>query len=164
EVDREFYIMQGELYTAQRHGSRGHQEFSLEKLLDERPEHMMFNGSMDALTSTYNMQADTGETVRIFFGVGGPNLASSFHVIGEIFDRVYFSLSDAPQTDLQTALVPPGGAAMFEFKVDVPGRYTIVDHALSRAEKGLAGVLTVNGEEDHTIFHSKEPIDPNSGH
>lgn len=164
EVDREFYIMQGELYTAQRHGSRGHQEFSLEKLLDERPEHMMFNGTMDALTSTYNMEADTGETVRIFFGVGGPNLASSFHVIGEIFDRVYFSLSDAPQTDLQTALVPPGSAAMFEFKVDVPGQYTIVDHALSRAEKGLAGVLTVNGAEDHTIFHSTESIDPKSGH
>src|SRR5690625_6472632 len=81
--------MQGELYTAQKHGTVGHQEFSLEKLLDERPEHLMFNGAMGALTDRYQLEAKVGETVRIYFGVGGPNLISSFHVIGEIFDRVY---------------------------------------------------------------------------
>src|SRR3546814_2675276 len=88
-VDREFYVMQGELYTAQKHGSSGLQEFSLDKLLDERPEHLMFNGSMNALTKTFDMQANVGETVRMFFGVGGPNLTSSFHLIGEVFDRVH---------------------------------------------------------------------------
>lgn len=165
-VDREFYVMQGELYTAQKHGTPGHQEFSLEKLLDERPEHLMFNGRMDALSSTYKLQAKVGETVRIFFGVGGPNLTSSFHVIGEIFDRVYNqgSLTSPPLTDVQTTLVPPGGAAMVEFKLDVPGNYILVDHALSRAEKGLAGILHVTGPENPEIFHSKEKIDPNSGH
>ena len=165
-VDREFYVMQGELYTAQKHGSRGLQEFSLDKLLDERPEHLMFNGSMDALTKTYAMEANVGETVRIYFGVGGPNLTSSFHVIGEIFDRVYelASLTSPPLEDVQTTLVPPGGATMVEFRVDYPGRYILVDHALSRLEKGLAGFLTVNGDADPAVFDSREPVDRASGH
>ncbi|WP_301117718.1 copper-containing nitrite reductase [Pusillimonas sp. (ex Stolz et al. 2005)] len=166
KVDREFYIMQGELYTAEKHGTMGHQEFSLEKLLDEKPEHLMFNGAMGALTDRYKLQAKVGETVRIFFGVGGPNLISSFHVIGEIFDRVYdqASLTSPPLKDVQTTLVAPGGATVVEFKLDVPGNYTLVDHALSRAEKGLAGTLVVTGDEDHSIFHSTEPIDHSSGH
>ncbi|BBI61384.1 hypothetical protein HSBAA_26900 [Vreelandella sulfidaeris] len=107
-VEREFYIMQGELYTAERHGSQGLQEFSLDKLLDEQAEHFMFNGNMDALTQTYKMEADVGDDVRIFFGVGGPNATSSFHVIGEIFDKVYdqASLTSPPLTDVQTTLVP----------------------------------------------------------
>ncbi|PLC54981.1 nitrite reductase, copper-containing [Pollutimonas nitritireducens] len=166
KVDREFYVMQGELYTAQKHGSQGLQEFSLEKLLDENPEHLMFNGSMHALSDKYKLQATVGETVRIFFGVGGPNLTSSFHVIGEVFDKVYdqASLTSPPLTDVQTTLVPPGGATMVEFKVDVPGNYILVDHALSRVEKGLAGILSVTGKEDPSIFHSNEKIDPTSGH
>lgn len=166
KVDREFYVMQGELYTAGKHGAQGLQEFSLEKLLDENPEHLMFNGNMSALTEKYKLQAKVGETVRIFFGVGGPNLASSFHVIGEIFDKVYkhASLTSPPLTDVQTTLVPPGGATVVEFKVDVPGNYILVDHALSRLEKGLSGILVVSGKEDHSIFHSTEKIDPASGH
>ncbi|MFT0533477.1 copper-containing nitrite reductase [Castellaniella hirudinis] len=165
-VDKEFYVMQGELYTAQPHGASGLQEFSLDKLLAENPEHVMFNGSMDALTKVYSMESNVGDTVRIFFGVGGPNLISSFHVIGEVFDRVYdqASLTSKPLTDVQTTLVPPGGATMVEFVTDYPGRYLLVDHALSRVEKGVAGFLTVHGEADHSIFHSDEPIDPNSGH
>lgn len=165
-VDREFYIMQGELYTAQKHGAPGHQEFSLEKLLDEKPEHLMFNGTMDALTGKHKLQAKVGETVRIFFGVGGPNLTSSFHVIGEIFDSVYNqgSLTSPPLRDVQTTLVPPGGATMVEFKLDVPGNYILVDHALSRAEKGLSGILQVTGDENPEIFQSDEPVVSHSGH
>ena len=91
----------------------------------------MFNGSMNALTKTYNMQANVGENVRMFFGVGGPNLTSSFHLIGEVFDKVYnlASFTSPPLTDVQTTLVPPGGATMVEFKVDYPGRYLLVDAA-----------------------------------
>lgn len=160
-VDREFYIMQGELYTAERHGSQGLQEFSYEKLLDERPEHFMFNGSMGALTNTHRMEANVGETVRIFFGDGGPNMTSSFHVIGEVFDRVYdqASLTSPPLTDVQTTTVAPGGATMVEFGVDYPGRYVLVDHALSRMEKGLVGFLHVDGEADAQIFQSDSEIE-----
>ena len=166
KVDREFYVMQGELYTSQPHGTPGENEFSLEKLLKEQPEHMMFNGTMDALTKTHKMEAKVGETVRIFFGVGGPNATSSFHVIGEVFDRVFnqADLTTAPLRNVQTTSVPPGGATMVEFKVEVPGRYILVDHALSRLEKGLAGFLYVTGPENPAVFHTAEKMSPNSGH
>lgn len=154
KVDREFYVMQGELYTRERFGHLGLQELSVEKLLDERPEYMVFNGAVGSLTTEHIMRAKVGETVRIFFGVGGPNLVSSFHVIGEIFDRVYdqASLTSPPLTDVQTTLVPAGGAAMVEFKVDVPGRYILVDHALSRMERGLVGFIVVEGKENPAVF------------
>ncbi|HEX7043842.1 MAG TPA: copper-containing nitrite reductase [Burkholderiales bacterium] len=154
KVDREFYVMQGELYTRAPLGQLGPQEFSVDKLLAERPEYFVFNGAVGALTKETALKAKVGETVRIYFGVGGPNFVSSFHVIGEIFDRVYdqAALTAAPQTDVQTTLVPAGGAAVVEFKLDVPGRYILVDHALSRLERGLAAVLEVTGPEDPGIF------------
>jgi len=158
KVDKEFYVMQGELYTTEPHGQRGELSFSLDKLLAEQPEYYVFNGATDALTRTHRMEAKVGETVRIFFGVGGPNATSSFHVIGEIFDRVYHegSLTGEPLKGVQTTTVAPGGATMVEFEVDYPGRYLLVDHALSRMERGLVGFLHVSGPKDGTIF---EPHD-----
>jgi nitrite reductase (NO-forming) len=154
EVDEEFYVMQGELYTNQRHGTHGELSFSLEKLLDEQPEYYFFNGATTSLTKNHRMEADVGDTVRIFFGVGGPNATSSFHVIGEIFDRVFDegALQDPPLHNVQTTTVAPGGATMVEFETDYPGRYILVDHALSRMERGLAGFLHVEGEADKEIF------------
>jgi nitrite reductase (NO-forming) len=104
--------------------------------------------------------------VRIFFGVGGPNLTSSFHVIGEVFDRVYSQadLTSLPAKNVQTTTVAPGGATMVEFKVEVPGRYILVDHALSRMEKGLAGFLYVTGKENPDIFRTASTPDASSGH
>ena len=155
-VDREFYVMQGELYTQHPFGQHGPQEFSLEKLLAERAEYLVFNGAVGALTQAHPLEARVGETVRLFFGVGGPNYTSSFHVIGEIFDRVYqhAALSAPPLTDVQTTLVPAGGAAMVEFRLEVPGRYILVDHALARVERGLVGFLLVRGTENLKVFHS----------
>jgi nitrite reductase (NO-forming) len=164
-VDREFYVMQGELYTAQPHGTSGMLTDDVDKLLNETPEYFVFNGAAMGLTSEEHMlRANVGETVRIYFGVGGPNFTSSFHVIGEIFDRVYdqASLTASPLTDVQTTLVPPGGATMVEFKLEVPGRYILVDHALSRLERGLAGFLMVEGDDNPAIFDGT--ITPGSGH
>lgn len=164
-VDREFYVMQGEVYTAQKFGTTGATTEDVDRLLDENPEYFVFNGASLALASEEHMlHAKVGETVRIFFGVGGPNFTSSFHVIGEIFDRVYnlASLTSAPLTDVQTTLVPPGGATMVEFKLEVPGNYTLVDHALSRAEHGLAGILSVEGDANPEVFDGE--ITPGSGH
>jgi nitrite reductase (NO-forming) len=62
------------------------------------------------------------------------------------------SLTAAPLTDVQTTLVPPGGATMVEFSLEVPGRYILVDHALSRMEHGLAGYLLVEGPENHEVY------------
>ncbi len=165
-VDREFYVMQGEMYTAQPFGTEGHLDFSHDAMLDEDAEYFVFNGSANALTQEeYALRAEVGETVRIYFGVGGPNKISSFHVIGEIFDRVYdqASLTSEPLTNVQTTLVPSGGATVVEFTVDVPGSFLLVDHALSRAERGLAGHLIVTGEEDPTVFHSEGEMDT-TGH
>jgi nitrite reductase (NO-forming) len=159
KVDHEFYVMQGELYTDRPYGQRGHDEFSVEKLLNERAEYFVFNGAVGALTSEYPMKAKVGETLRIFFGVGGPNATSSFHVIGEIFDRVYnqAAIGSPTSTNVQTTTVAPGGATMVEFKLEVPGRYILVDHALSRLERGLAGFLIVEGDDNPAVFHSASP-------
>ncbi len=154
-VDREFYVMQGEVYTNEAFGSTGHLTENLQALLNEDPEYLVFNGAVGGLTDQKPLKANVGETVRIYFGVGGPNFTSSFHVIGEIFDRVYdqASLTSPALTNVQTTLVPPGGATMVEFGLEVPGRYILVDHALARLQRGLAGFLIAEGAENPEIYH-----------
>jgi nitrite reductase (NO-forming) len=154
-VDREFYVMQGELYTNEAFGSTGLLTENQNALLSEDPEYLVFNGATNALTEQKPLKAKVGETVRIFFGVGGPNFTSSFHVIGEIFDKVYdqASLTSPALTNVQTTMVPPGGATMVEFSLQVPGRYILVDHALARLQRGLAGFLIVEGPENHEIIN-----------
>src|SRR5262245_17742770 len=163
-VDREFYVMQGEIYTDIPHGQHGSAEFSVEKLLNERPEYFVLNGSVGALSKLHPLQAKVGETVRIFFGVGGPNYTSSFHVIGEIFDKVYLlgGTHTAPLEGIQTVTVPAGGAVIVDFKLEVPGNYTLVDHALSRMERGLVGILSVEGPPAPEIFSGQ--VMPGMGH
>ncbi len=164
-VDREFYVMQGEIYTEEPFGNGGLLTESYDKLMNERPEYFVFNGHVGALTDHYPLRAKVGETVRIYFGVGGPNFTSSFHVIGEIFDRAYQlgSVTSDPVTNVQSISVPPGSANIVEFKCEVPGRFVLVDHALSRAERGLAGYLVVEGEENPEIFDAP-PNEHASGH
>jgi nitrite reductase (NO-forming) len=157
KVDHEFYVMQGEIYTEQAHGTKGHLGESYDKLISERPEYFIFNGSADALKKN-PLKAKVGETVRIYFGVGGPNYTSSFHVIGEIFDKAYPMASlSGPLKDVQTITTPPGGASVVDFKVEVPGNYVLVDHALSRVERGLAGILQVEGPQNEAIFKDYNP-------
>jgi nitrite reductase (NO-forming) len=164
-VDHEFYVVQGEIYTEEAFGTPGLLTQSYDKLIAETPTYFVFNGHVGALTEHYPLKAKVGETVRIFFGVGGPNFTSSFHVIGEIFDRAYQlgSLVSPPVESVQSISVPPGSANIVEFKLQVPGRFVLVDHALSRAEKGLAGYLIVEGEKDPEIFDAP-PNDNASGH
>ena len=163
-VDHEFYVMQGEIYTGEPFGQHGSQEFSVEKLLGEHPEYFVFNGSVGAISKLHPLRANVGETIRIFFGVGGPNFTSSFHVIGEIFDNVYLlgGLQSPPLQGIQTVTVPPGGAAITEFKLQVPGNYTLVDHALARAESGLIGILHVEGQSNPEIYNGL--VMPGMGH
>jgi nitrite reductase (NO-forming) len=163
-VDREFYVMQGEIYTEAAFGQHGSQEFNVEKLLNERPEYFVFNGAVGALSKLHPLEAKVGETIRIFFGVGGPNFTSSFHMIGEIFDKVdnLGGVLSEPLKGVQTVLVPPGGAVIAEVKLDVPGNYLLVDHALSRLERGLVGVVHVEGAVNPEIFEGK--VMPGSGH
>lgn len=164
KVDREFYVMQGEIYTHEKFGTQGQLSQDIDKLLDEQPEYFVLNGAVGALTTEHPLKANVGETVRIFFGVGGPNFISSFHLIGEVFDRVYNlgSLTSPPLTDVQTTMVPPGSATVVEVQLQAPGRYVLVDHSLSRAERGLAGYLIVDGPAAPDIIDGT-PM-PGSGH
>jgi nitrite reductase (NO-forming) len=163
-VDREFYVMQGEIYTKEAFGSTGHLTENVQALLNEDPEYFVLNGAVGSLTTQKPLTANVGETVRIFFGVGGPNFTSSFHVIGEIFDRVYdqASLTSPALTNVQTTLVPAGGATVVEFGLEVPGNYFLVDHALARMQRGLVGYLIAEGPENPDIFDGT-PM-PGSGH
>jgi nitrite reductase (NO-forming) len=153
-VDREFYVMQGELYTDGPIGMSGHHDFNQAKMDNEEPDYVIFNGKVGSLTGDNAMTAKVGETIRIFFGVGG-FLPSSLHLIGEIFDRVYpeGAVGSAPNRNVQTTLVPAGGATIVELHFDVPGSYTLVDHALPRAlGKGAAAQITVTGDHDISIY------------
>ena len=157
-VDKEYYVMQGEFYTNGPYAGGGLQLFDTPKSIDERPTYVLFNGSVGSIVGDKSLTAEVGEKVRIYFGVGGPNLTSSFHVIGEIFDKVYVEGGTrVAQHNVQTTMVPAGGSAIVDFKVDVPGTYVLVDHSLSRAfNKGALGMLKVTGPEDRVIYSGKE--------
>ncbi len=155
-VDREYYLVQSEFYTAGRYGEAGHQPFSMEKALDERPDYVVFNGSVGALVGDNAITANVGETVRLYVGNGGPNLVSSFHVIGEIFDTVHVEGGDLLNHNVQTTLIPAGGSAIVEFKVEAPGTLVLVDHSIFRTfNKGSLGMLKVEGPEDLVIYSGK---------
>lgn len=155
-VDRQFYVGQSEFYTTGDTGAQGMQSIDMDKVMDEDPTYVLFNGSTKSLEGEAALEAKVGERVRLFVVNGGPNLISSFHVIGEIFDRAWNggALRSSPDEGLQTVLVPPGSAAIVEFKVDVPGDYKLVDHSIIRVSKGAAGTLRVTGADDPSIFKS----------
>ncbi len=156
KVDREFYVVQGEFYTKGAHGEEGLQAFSLEKARKEQPEYVVFNGRVGSLMGEHALRAKVGETVRLYVGNGGPNLLSSFHVIGEIFDTVYAegSIGAPPLRNVQTTLIPAGGAAIVEFRLEVPGTYLLVDHSIFRAiDKGALGAIEVSGPQAPEIFN-----------
>src|SRR5205823_6073729 len=154
KVDHEYYLMEGDFYLQGNRGDTGLRAFDLTKMLDERPDYVLFNGGVGSLTGDNAFKARIGESIRIFFGVGGPNLTSSFHVIGAIFDKVSpeGSLTSAPETNVQTTHVSAGGGTAVEFTAKVPGTYSIVDHSLRRMEKGAAAQIMVDGPEQPEIF------------
>ena len=156
KVDKEFYIVQGDFYTKGKKGAQGLQPFDMDKAVAEQPEYVVFNGHVGAIAGDNALKAKAGETVRMYVGNGGPNLVSSFHVIGEIFDKVYVEGGKLINENVQSTIIPAGGSAMVEFKVDVPGSYTLVDHSLFRAfNKGALGQLKVEGAENPEIMTQK---------
>jgi nitrite reductase (NO-forming) len=156
KVDREYYVMQSEFYTKGKFGEPGMQSLDMDKGVEEKPTYVVFNGSVGALTGDNALQAKVGERVRLFVGDAGPNLTSSFHVIGEVFDNVYTEGgSVATQHNVQTTLIPSGGSAIVEFGVEKPGDLILVDHSIFRAfNKGALGMLHVSGDDDARVFAS----------
>lgn len=156
KVDREYYVMQSEFYTAGANGEKGLQPFSMQKTIEERPDYVVFNGSVGASIGNNALKANVGETVRLFVGNGGPNLTSSFHVIGAVFDKVYLEGGTTITNNVQTTSIPAGGSAITEFKVTVPGTYVIVDHSITRTfNKGALAQLKVTGPENKEIYSGK---------
>lgn len=151
-VDHEFYVAQGEFYSAGALGRKGLQLFDAQAMLDGKAQYVVFNGRTGGVNN--KMTANVGETVRLYVANGGVNYISSFHVIGEIFDRVYREgdLVSPPAESIQSTLIPAGAAAVIDFKVDYPGTYVLVDHALARLDRGAWGLLRVEGEADPNIF------------
>ena len=156
-VDKEFYVMQGEFYTVGKYREKGHQPFDMQKAIEENATYVLFNGSEGAMVGENAIKASVGDSVRLFVGNGGPNLVSSFHVIGEIFDKVFYEGGSHFQENVQTTLVPAGGSAMTEFRVEVPGTFILVDHSIFRAfNKGALGMLKVDGENNLPVYSGKE--------
>lgn len=157
KVDREYYVMQSEFYTRGEYGADGLQPFDMQKAVSENPDYVVFNGSVGAMVGDNALTAEVGETVRLYVGNGGPNLVSSFHVIGEIFDNVYIEGGTLVNHNVQTTLIPAGGSAIVEFRVEVPGDLIIVDHSIFRAfNKGALGIINVKGEEDKIVYSGKQ--------
>ncbi len=152
-VDKEYYVMQGDFYTQGGYGEQGLQAFDMAKAIKEEADYVVFNGKVGGIAGDNALTAKVGETVRIYMGNGGPNLVSSFHIIGEIFDKVHIEGGSMINENVQTTLIPSGGAVIVEFKVDVPGTFILVDHSIFRAfNKGALGMLKVGGEENKGIY------------
>src|SRR5215469_350898 len=156
QVDHEYYLMQGEIYTAAPKGKEGFQQFSAAKLMAEAPEYFVFNGAVGAVMNSRALKANVGETVRVFFGNAGPNQAAATHTVGEIFTKVYEngSLTAPPMTNVQTVGVPPGSAAVLEFVARKPGNFALMDHSIARMAKGLMAAIAVSGSDDANLMHA----------
>lgn len=156
KVDKEFYVMQGDIYAD---GDGTEKMFNLDKLMAEQPTHVVMNGSAGALAAN-PMKVKVGDNVRVFFGVGGPNLTSSFHAIGTIFDKVWAEgNTGAPELNVQTTSVPPGGSTIVEFKARVPAKYILVDHALTRLMKGNVAIIQAEGADVPDLFRAGKAKD-----
>jgi nitrite reductase (NO-forming) len=156
-VDREYYVMQGDFYTVGKYREKGLQPFDMQKAIEENATYVLFNGSENALVGDNALHAERGDRVRLYVGNGGPNLISSFHVIGEIFDKVFYEGGTRYQENVQTTLVPAGGSAVVEFDLEVPGTYILVDHSIFRAfNKGALGMLKVDGADNKDVYTGKE--------
>jgi nitrite reductase (NO-forming) len=155
KVDKEFYVMQGEIYTEGAIGEKGFQKFDPKKMLYENPEYVVFNGRVKGLVD-HILKASVGDKVRLYVGNGGVSFISSFHVIGEIFDTVYPEAATSPlKKNVQTTLIPAGGAVITEFEMEVPGNYILVDHSLARLDKGAWGILNAEGPENPAVYIGK---------
>lgn len=157
KVDKEYYVCQGDFYTKGAYGESGLQQFNMDKAMKEEPDYVVFNGKVGSLTGEKSLKAKVGESIRLFMGNGGPNLISSFHVIGEIFDNVYQEGGSIANHNIQTTLIPSGGSAIVEFKCDVPATLILVDHSIFRTfNKGTLGMLKVEGAENKTIYTGQQ--------
>ena len=153
KVNHEYYVVQGDFYTAEAYHTPGLASFDMKKLLLEQPTYVLFNGRENSLTGANALTSAVGDKVRLFVGDAGPNLVSSFHIIGQIFDDVNIEGGSLVNHNVQTTLIPAGGATMIELSTQVPGTYLLVDHSITRAfMQGALGQLVVTGKPNPDLY------------
>lgn len=145
---REYAVVQSEFYL--REGADGLYELDFDAAQKKQPSHVLFNGHSAALTDT-PLLAKAGERVRLYFANVGPNDQSSAHVIGAIFDRVWYEGNLKNEwRGMQTALIGSSNGAVLEFIVPEEGRYVLVDHEFADVQKGAVGQIVATSSTGHT--------------
>ena len=148
EVDREYVVVQSEFYLrTEEENEGGLSVFDMDAALAKRPSQVAFNGHTRALANV-PLTANAGDRVRIYFHNVGPSDTSSFHVVGAIFDRVFYEGN--PRNDwsgMQTVLFGASNGGVVEFIAPEEGTYILVDHEFADVEKGAAGYLKVGNAQ-----------------
>jgi nitrite reductase (NO-forming) len=140
-ADESYVILQSEWYTQQ---ASGHlMTANYERMMAERPDEVVFNG----VAFQYRdrpLVAIAGDRVRIYLVDAGPNLWTSFHVIGSMFDKIYPD-GDAAHalSNVSTYTVGPGAGAILDVVIPKPGKYAFVDHDMAHLMVGAVGILEV---------------------
>ena len=142
-ADNEYALVASEWYL-NNDGVTEPATLSMEKARAAMPDWTTFNGYANQYV-THPLTADPGETTRFWVVAAGPTLDTNFHVVGTIFDRAWVNgdVTSPPQQGVQTVLVPAGGGAVFDVKIDEPGTYPFVSHAFAHVDLGQVGILRV---------------------
>ena len=173
KVDREYTVVQSEFYTKldpQKRKVDGQPLYVLDgdRLRTKAPTYTVFNGRYNGLVDK-PLPAQPGERVRLFVLNVGPSNTSSFHVVGTIFDRVWWEGNpDNQWRGAQTTLLGSSNAAIVEFIVPEAGSYIMVDHHFANASQGAIGLIAAGGppegapadHEHHNIGSTGAPTDP----
>jgi nitrite reductase (NO-forming) len=117
------------------------------------PDWVTFNG-YSAQYKTHPLTSMPGQTVRFWVVDAGPSLNTEFHVVGTILKRAWINadLVDAPQHDIQSAVVPAGGGGVFDVTIPKAGIYPFVSHSFASVMLGEVGLLNV-GNVAGTMSH-----------
>jgi nitrite reductase (NO-forming) len=142
KADREYVLVASEWYMTG-DGIAKPASLDMAKARQMQPDWTTFNGYANQYV-THPLTADPGDTVRFWVIAAGPTLDTNFHVVGTIFDRAWVNQDMTKfQTGVQTVLVPAGGGAVFDVKIDEPGLYPFVSHAFAHVDLGQVGLLKV---------------------
>jgi nitrite reductase (NO-forming) len=171
KVDREYMIIQSEFYVKPDPGKRKAGGVPLyvldaERLREARSSYTVFNGVHNGMVRN-PLPARPGERVRLYVLNVGPSKTSSFHVVGTIFDRVWYEGNPDNQfRGVQTVLLGSSNSAIVEFLIPEKGAYLMVDHHFANASQGAIGIIEAGGKseeqeiEHHNIAASATPTDP----
>ena len=167
EVEHEWAVMQSEWYVDAPDAS-GMAKFNRDRVTNEDPRYVTFNGSVGAIADDNSLKMKLGERSRIYFVNEGLNLTANFHPIGSHWDKVYPEAATHPDNSIirgsQSTSVVAGGGTVVEMLGMSPSSIVLVDHALTRAfDKGAIGHVDIDGKEDPEIYSKIEPPKGGSG-